>query len=119
MRIKLDENLPLSLVEFLNAAGHDAGHVVTEGLTGRDDQAVWIAAQAEERFLITQDVRFANAHLERGTHHGVLLIRMWNAGAGELSRVVRTVFAENDVEQWRGCFVVVSGQKVRVRRVTS
>ncbi|MGZ5434198.1 MAG: DUF5615 family PIN-like protein [Thermoanaerobaculia bacterium] len=52
MRIKVDENLPLSLVEILKDAGHDADHVVTEGLTGRDDLAVWAAAQVEDRFLI-------------------------------------------------------------------
>lgn len=117
MRIKIDENLPLSLVETLNAFGHDADHVVTEGLTGRDDLAVWAAAQVEDRFLITQDIRFANAHMSApGTHAGVLLIRMRNAASSELTRVVRTVFAEHDVEGWRGCFVVVSGRKVRVRR---
>ena len=63
MRIKVDENLPLSLVEILNSFGHDTEHVVTEGLSGRDDLAVWAAAQVEERFLITQDIRFANAHM--------------------------------------------------------
>lgn len=117
MRIKVDENLPLSLVEILNALGHDAEHVVTEGLSGRDDLAVWAAAQVEDRFLITQDVRFANSHMaDPGTHCGVLLIRMRNAASSELTRVVRSIFAEHDVEQWRRCFVVVSGHKVRVRR---
>lgn len=117
MRIKVDENLPLSLVEILKDAGHDADHVVTEGLTGRDDLAVWAAAQVEDRFLITQDIRFANTHIAAvGTHCGVLLVRMRNAASSELMRVVRTVFAEHDVEQWRGGFVVVSGRKVRVRR---
>lgn len=117
MRIKIDENLPLSLVEILTAFGHDTEHVVTEGLTGRDDLAVWAAAQVEERFLITQDIRFANAHMAgRGAHSGVLLVRMRNAAASELTRVVRSVFADHDVETWSGCFVVVSGRKVRIRR---
>ncbi|HEX6095963.1 MAG TPA: DUF5615 family PIN-like protein [Thermoanaerobaculia bacterium] len=117
MRIKVDENLPLSLVEVLKAFGHDADHVVTEGLSGRDDTAVWGAVKSEDRFLITQDIRFANAHPPAGAaHSGVLLIRMQNAGSGELSRVVRSLFAEHDVEQWRGCLVVVSERKLRIRR---
>ena len=117
MRIKLDENLPRSLVEILNASGHDAEHVFDEGLTGRDDLAVWAEAQVEDRFLITQDIRFANAHMsDPATHAGFMLIRMRNASSSELTRVIRSVFAEHDVEQWRGCFVVVSGRKVRVRR---
>lgn len=118
MRIKLDENLPRSLVETLNRLGHDAHHVVDEGLSGRDDLSVWAAAQVEERFLITQDVRFANSRsFPPGSHHGLLLLRMRDVGSEELKRAITSLFTSGtEVETWGGCFVVFSGGKLRVRR---
>lgn len=37
MRIKLDENIPSSLVETLAGLGHVADTVEDEGITGKDD----------------------------------------------------------------------------------
>ncbi|HYK01909.1 MAG TPA: DUF5615 family PIN-like protein [Thermoanaerobaculia bacterium] len=45
MRIKLDENLPQTLADVLNALGHDADSVNDEGLAGHPDGDVWRAAQ--------------------------------------------------------------------------
>ncbi|MEW6279679.1 MAG: DUF5615 family PIN-like protein [Candidatus Eremiobacterota bacterium] len=104
MRIKLDENLPCDILAPWQVA-HDVDTVEQEGLTGRDDPAVWQAAQREHRLLITQDLDFSD--LRRflpGTHHGVLLIRMQNPSRRRL------------VESWAGCFVVATDSKIRVRR---
>ena len=60
MRVKLDENLPVALANVLIAIGHDVDTVEQEHLTGRPDEAVWQATQAAERFLITQDLDFAD-----------------------------------------------------------
>ena len=48
MRIKLVENLPVSLASRLRARGHDADTVMDEGLAGRPDESVWEATQAEQ-----------------------------------------------------------------------
>lgn len=37
MKIKLDENLPVSAAAILQAAGHDVDTVTAEGLTGAPD----------------------------------------------------------------------------------
>lgn len=58
MKIKLDENLPASLVGTLARLGHDADTVVDEGLKGEPDEVVWPAAQNDGRFLVTQDLDF-------------------------------------------------------------
>ncbi len=60
MRIKLDENLPTSLVESLVELGHDADSVQQEGLQGAPDPDVWAATQADERLLVTQDLDFSD-----------------------------------------------------------
>ncbi len=117
MKIKLDENLPASLTAWLGELGHDVDTVPDEGLTGRPDTDVWQAAQAEGRFLITQDLDFSDVRrFVPGTHHGVLVLRLGSPSSRQLAARLRATFANEDVETWGGCFVVLSDLKLRVRR---
>jgi predicted nuclease of predicted toxin-antitoxin system len=120
MKLKLDENLPESLSPQLAALGHDVENVRQEGLTGRDDPEIWAAAQAEGRFLLTQDLDFSDVRkFQPGTHHGILLIRLPEAGSQTLNRQIADIFRREDVEGWQGCFVVLSDHKLRVVRPPS
>jgi len=115
MRIKLDENLPESLVAELCALGHDVDNVRMENLAGHDDDAVWKAAQEDRRFFVTQDLDFSDTRrFQPGSHYGVLLVRLPEAGRFELARRIRAVFREINVELWARCFVVLSEHKLRV-----
>ena len=117
MRILLDENLPVRLTRALRALGHDVEHVYTRELSGRPDPEVMALAQSEARFLITSDRRFADARVfAPGTHAGLLFIRLKHPARRALFDKVRMIFETENVESWRGCFVVVSDRKLRVRR---
>lgn len=116
MRIKLDENLGLDLVGHLQTLGHDVEHVHGEGLSGHSDPEVWQAAQSESRFLVTQDVRFADAIFAAQEHHGLLLVRLKRPGVRAVTARVRLLFETEDVASWAGCFVICTNSKVRVRR---
>jgi predicted nuclease of predicted toxin-antitoxin system len=73
VRIKLDENMPESLVAVLSDLGHDVDTVPSKHIVGQEDGVVWRAAQADRRFLVTQDLDFSDIRLfEPGTHHGLL-----------------------------------------------
>lgn len=117
MKIKLDENLPANLVDMLRSLGHDTDTAPSEGLAGKDDDAVWDAAQATGRFLITQDLDFSDVRrFAPGTHHGLLLIRLNNPGRIALTRRVEAIFRTERVDDWARCFVVATDVKIRVRR---
>ncbi|MFH0980032.1 MAG: DUF5615 family PIN-like protein [Planctomycetota bacterium] len=117
MRIKLDENLPACLAEQLARFGHDVDTVPQEGLKGQTDPDIWGAAQRAGRFLVTQDLDFSDAHsFAPGTHHGILLVRLREPARRRLLERVRELFRTEDVESWKGCFVVATQGKVRVRR---
>ncbi len=117
MRIKLDENLPLRLASALRSRGHDVDTVGEERLVGSMDSAIWAAVQEAERFLITQDLDFSDIRkFAPGTHHGILLVRLAAPGREALLARVDRLFETEDVESWRGCFVVVGERKIRVRR---
>lgn len=65
MKIKLDENMPEGLAIRRRALGYDVHTVPEESLAGHNDPDIWAAAQAEGRFLITQDLDFSDVR------HGV------------------------------------------------
>jgi hypothetical protein len=117
MRIKLDENLPESLLESLAALGHDVDNVRLEGIAGRADAAVWEAAQTSYRFLITQDLDFSDIRkFAPGTHYGLLLVRMRLPGRLALAERLGSIFQTEAVETWARCFVLVTDRKVRLHR---
>lgn len=112
MKIKLDENLPEQLVEELAARGHDVDNVQMEGLAGRDDPSVWSAAQAEERFFITQDLDFSDIRqFAPGSHHGLMLVRLRSPGRIALTTRIAEAFEfEETAENWSRCFIVLTDQ---------
>jgi predicted nuclease of predicted toxin-antitoxin system len=115
MRIKLDENLPARLSLLLRKLGHNVSTVDDEGLGGSPDSVIWLAAQREARFLITQDLDFSDLRtFAPGTHHGILLVRLHSPSRQALSDRIMAAFGIEDVEAWLGCFVIVSSRKIRV-----
>ena len=118
MKVKLDENLPVSLSVILSSLHHDVHTVADENLSGRSDREVWDAAQLDNRFLITQDLDFSDLRrFVPGTHCGILLVRLRSPDRESLVRRVRDVFEHEEVSRWAGCFVVATERKVRVVRV--
>lgn len=117
MKVKLDENLPLRLKGLLQQRGHDVDTVLDEGLQGRPDSDVWAAAQAEGRFLITQDLDFSDSRrFEPGSHAGLLLVRLRSPGAQALLDHMAAALTEHVLDDWSRCFVVLTDHKLRIKR---
>ncbi len=117
MRFKVDENLPAVLADLLREFRHEAETSPDEGLTGQEDEAIWAATIASERFLITQDLDFSDVRrFAPGTHPGLLLIRLHHPSRTGIIRRMREVLQTQNMESWKGCLVVVTEHKVRVRR---
>jgi predicted nuclease of predicted toxin-antitoxin system len=117
MKIKLDENIPLRLAAVLERHGHEVDTVHQEGLRGRDDSAVWSAAQAEGRLIITQDLDFSDIRkFAPGSHCGILLVRLGAPGRDRILDRLEEVLLRYDMNDWFGCHVVAGEQRVRIRR---
>ena len=120
MKLKLDENLPNSLRGILTAMNHDVETVLSEGLKGKSDKDVWQAAQKEGRFFITQDLDFSDIrHYKPGEHYGLLILRLSNPSRKELTRKIAGIFKLEDVESWKKCFVIITDNKIRIKRPDS
>ncbi len=116
MKIKLDENIPASLKFQLQKIGSDVETVPDESLTGATDAVLWQHVQNEQRLLITQDLDFSDIRrFHPGAHHGLLLIRLANSSRRHLTSRIEQLFKCEDVQSWKGCFVVVTDTKIRIR----
>jgi predicted nuclease of predicted toxin-antitoxin system len=117
MKIKLDENIPIRLLDTLTALGHSVDTVPTEGLTGHADQIIWEASQTAGFFLITQDLDFSNIRrYQPGTHHGLLIVRLRVPGRQALFQRTEYIFQTERVEDWAGCLVILTDNKIRIRK---
>lgn len=118
MKIKLDENIPNLLTPFLSSFGHDVRTVADQGLAGYSDEAIWRAVATEDRLLVTQDVGFGRAAFV-GTNEsaGILLLRLGVPSLSALLQRVTSLFEAEDVSRWRGCVVVATDRKLRVRKL--
>jgi hypothetical protein len=86
-------------------------------MAGEDDKTVWDGAQAEKRFIITQDLDFSDIRrFKPGAHHGLLLVRLRSPGRMTLIRKIHEIFLVEDTTGWEGCFLVLSDLKLRIRR---
>jgi len=120
VRLKLDENIPRSASKRLSSIGHDVDTVLDEALGGHPDSDVWVAAQAESRLLVTQDLDFSDARrFAPGTHHGLLLVRLPDAEQWRISDYLVAWFSTVESETWAGCFVVGTPNRIRVNRPPS
>ncbi len=119
MRIKIDENIPARVANILRQFGHETDTVPQQGLTGQDDVRIWEAAQESGCFFITQDLDFSDIRqFAPGTHYGLMLVRLRTPGRNALMNRIQTLFQTESVENWKGCFVVTTDHKLRVRRPT-
>lgn len=117
MKLKLDENIPLSLKGTLTEMGHSVHSVFDESLNGRPDPDLWAACQLEDRFLITQDIGFSNPlNYPIFTSAGVLVLRLKDDSRENLIQKITWAFNTEDIAAWSGQLVVLSDHKLRVRK---
>lgn len=117
MKLKLDENLPVSLRARLEVLGFDVDTVLDEKLGGQSDDVVWSAAQGEDRLLVTQDLDFSDLRrFVPGTHAGILLARLPQSQQARAGDLIVACFSMPEARTWSRCLVVVTPSRVRVSR---
>ena len=120
MKFLIDNALSPEVAVLLQAAGHDAVHVRTQGLHTADDAAVFKMARDEDRVLVSADTDFGTMlTLGQLVKPSVILFRHGTPRrpSEQAGLLVRNLAAfHDDVE--RGAIVVFRQDKIRVRRLT-
>ena len=117
MKVKRDENIPVSARQVLTEIGHDVDTVIDEGLAGRDDPTVLAAADSEGRLLVTLDRGFGDVRAyPPGSHSGIVVLRLDSQAVTSVLSTLSSLTTHHDLEEFRGCIAIVRGHLVRVRR---
>jgi predicted nuclease of predicted toxin-antitoxin system len=117
VKVKLDENLPVSLAALLNQRGHDTDTVLSEGLLGHEDPDVATAAKAADRMLMTLDKGFGDIRAyPPGTHPGIIVFRLTDEAVDAVRQAITKLVDDHPLEGFAGAVVVVQRGRIRVRR---
>ena len=118
LRAKVDEDLPVDIVQTVKAAGYtDTAGVLEQGMGGWKDPPLWQAIQAEGRFLITADKGFGDIRLyPPGTHAGVLILRPNEDGIRPLVELIQQALAQYSLDDLAGAVAVATPRGIRIRR---
>ena len=117
MKVKLDENMPESAIDLLQAVGHDVDTARAEGLQGANDPPVLAAAAIAERLLVTLDRGLGDVRAyPPGTHAGVLVLRLDHQSPRAIRREMEQIAATVDLDDLSGCIAVWRNGDLRVRR---
>jgi hypothetical protein len=116
VRFKLDENLPIELLDDLRAAGHEADGLHDEGLIGAPDDVVLDLVRRERRVLLTLDKGIADvrAHPPQA-HAGIVLFRPPSAGRGITLLFVRGHLASLFERELTVRLLVITDRGIRLR----
>jgi len=116
MKFKIDENLPIELLNDLHAAGHEAETVSSEGLTGAPDLLILEKVRSEGRALLTLDKGIADVRTYPPEHYaGIILLRPPSSGRGTVLSFARRhlpVLLGIDVA---GHLLIVTDRNIRIR----
>lgn len=116
MRFKLDENLPVELVQAFREFGHDAVSVLDQGLGGARDSRLASICRDERRAIVTLDKDFADIRTyPPGTHAGLVVFRLRRQGRDHVLRVGRRFLRVVRDAAIEGRLWIVEETRIRVR----
>jgi hypothetical protein len=116
VKLKLDENVPVDLLDDLRAAGHDADSVYGEGLGGAHDTPLLGRLKDEGRALLTLDVRLADVRVHPpAAFAGIVPFRPRGSGRRAVIAFVRRHLPDIYPLDLAGKLVVISDTGVRIR----
>ena len=100
----------------LTDAGHDAVHLVDEGLDRLPDSEILSKARIEERIVITHDLDFGDLMAASGARlPSVIIFRLANMAAVNVNRYLELIVKNHSEVLQQGAILSVSEQRIRVR----
>lgn len=111
----VDENLPFSIVSYLESNNHDVLDVAATPLRGSPDKALWARAAADGRVIVTRDLDFPIPGL-KPYPAGVILLRVPpDYTAMQITEVFTSSFSKMAQEELFHNVAVFSPGRIRIR----
>jgi predicted nuclease of predicted toxin-antitoxin system len=100
VKLLFDENLAVRLADDLADLHPGSTHVLSVGLRGAGDRAIWSRAGAEGFALVTKDEDFHRLSVLLGSPPKVIWIRLGNCATADVARLLR--FRADEVRAFVG-----------------
>jgi predicted nuclease of predicted toxin-antitoxin system len=113
MRLKLDENLDVSLAVWLESLGHDAETIRDEQMSGASDEQVFAAAAAEDRCLVTLDLDFSDP-IRFPPVTGTIVLRVPVPSMAMIRRLLQQAIVHAADESPTGQIWIVEAGRIRM-----
>lgn len=116
MKFLADMGISPQTVNLLRQQGHDAVHLLEEGLERLSDADILIKARNENRILLTVDLDFGYLLAVSGANlPSVILFRLDNATRAALEDRLSDVLNQCEEMLMQGAMISVSNEAFRVR----
>ena len=116
MRFKLDENLPVDLVEAFRDAGHDAVTVLDQDLVGARDSDLASVCLSEGRVIVTFDTDFADIRTyPPSMYPGIVVFRLNNQARSHVLEATSRLLKILAGSALNGQLWIVEERRIRIR----
>ncbi len=94
MKFLIDQNLPIGLLDVLQALGHEALHVKQLDLATASDRHIWHVASARGATVVSKDSDFVNFAVRGAAETALVRLRVGNCTNAALYDIVRRTWAD-------------------------
>jgi predicted nuclease of predicted toxin-antitoxin system len=118
MRFLADMGIARSVVLWLRDQGHDAVHLLDQGLEKMSDRSHFDKAAAENRIVLTFDLDFGEiVALSAGRTTSVVPFRLQNARREHVVARLRRCLDDTESALLAGAIVIVEESRLRIRHL--
>jgi len=120
MKFLADENLYEPVITYLREKGHEVLSVRESGLSGISDEQIYEHACSDQYCIITMDKDFSR--LFRFPPHncnGIIVLRLYRKTVSQTLMLFKIVFERLSEEDILRNLVVISPERVRIKRTAS
>lgn len=118
MKFLLDQGLPRSTVQHLEAMGHEAEHVGNLGLARASDETILAEGRSRKSVVVTLDSDFhALLALSNASSPSVIRIRLQGLTGDAAARIICGVVAAAEDDLVDGAAVTATNRRLALRRL--
>nr|MDO8043435.1 DUF5615 family PIN-like protein [Candidatus Baldrarchaeota archaeon] len=111
-KLLVDENIPLSVMKWLQEEGHDVVRVSQVGLKGEKDEVIIDFARKERRIILTLDLDFGCMYYF-SRDFAVIVVRVKPPTPQNILSWLRKAFKKIDLDKLDKGLIIIS-KKVRI-----
>jgi len=93
LKFLIDQNLPVGLLDVLEALGHEALHVKRLGLSTASDHHIWRLAVSLQAVIVSKDSDFVGFAARGAAGAALVRLRVGNCANAALYDIVRRAWA--------------------------